>query len=178
MNKKRYAVAVKHSHSSRAALAATVLAASLLFTGCSLLPGGGSTGGGGGTGGSGQSGSGDGSSNSGSTTDSPPGGPNLDDFQGKPDTFPSEIPLIAGDIPFGVDLGTGWTVIVQVDDLVKSFTDASKKIESAGFTTLQTQTTPQGSFAAFENAKYQLQLTAADTGDYGLSLTYLVVLKG
>ena len=150
------------------------LAASLLLGGCSFF-GPGNTATGGGTGGDGQSGqSGGGTEPSPAPMDDGPV-----DFVGLPTTFPtSEIPIIDGDIPFAVDLGTGWTVMVQIDDIAADFADASQKLKDAGFDVLTETSTADASFGAFENATYQVQLTSTDAGEFGLTATYLVVIKG
>ncbi|CAN5322584.1 hypothetical protein BH11ACT5_BH11ACT5_13350 [soil metagenome] len=155
------------------------IVAAVTLTGCSGLLGGGS-GGSGGTGGNGQSGASDGGSDgAGTSTSTDPGtDTGLEGYEGKPATFPGDVPIIDGDIPFGVDLGTGWTVIVPTDDLVAAYKDAEGRLTSAGFTSQVSSTTADGSFGAFDNDKYTIQITASDTNDYGPSVTYVVVLKG
>lgn len=160
-----------------------LLAASLTLTGCSGLLGGGASGGSGGTSGNGQSGGSGGTDGSGGKP-SATAEPSTDDstglqgYEGKPPTFPADVPIIDGDVPFGIDLGTGWTVIVKADDLVAAFQSATDKLTAAGYTSLMSSTTDDGSFAAFDNDKYSVQVTATDNSEYGSSLTYLVVLKG
>lgn len=151
------------------------LAASLSLTGCFAAP----TITGGGTGGAGQSGqSGDGTVTDGGTTTSPPDS-GLSDFAGLPAGFPTdEIPLIAGDVAFGVDLGTGWTVVIPVADGPSAFADASVRLTGAGYESLAEQTQPEGSFGVFQNDKYQVQLTIADTNDFGLAATYVAAQRG
>ena len=152
------------------------LAAALMLTGCSGLLGGGS-GGSGGTGGNGQSGASDGGTDGDTSTD-PGTDTGLEGYEGKPPTFPGDVPIIDGDIPFGVDLGTGWTVIVTTDDLVAAYQDAEGRLTSAGFTSQLSSTTDDGSFGSFDSDKYTIQVTATDNSDYGPSVTYVVVLKG
>ena len=43
---------------------------------------------------------------------------------------------------------------------------------------LAEQTQPEGSFGVFQNDKYQVQLTIADTNDFGLAATYVAALRG
>jgi hypothetical protein len=149
------------------------LAASIALAGCSLIPSPG--GGSGGSDGSGQSGS----SSDGSGTSTNPGtDAGITGYEGKPATFPGEVPIVDGDIPFGIDLGTGWTVVVKVADFASAYTAASDKLSSAGFTTEQTGTTTEGSFGVFTTDKYTVEVTAAKSADYGPSVTYVVVLKG
>ncbi|MCU1412266.1 MAG: hypothetical protein JWR04_2973 [Rhodoglobus sp.] len=168
-----YAVPVNHIQQRGSALVGLVLAASLALTGCSGVFGGG------GTSGNGQSGASDGGSDGGTSTD--PGtdaGTGVEGYEGKPATFPGDVPIIDGDVPFGVDLGTGWTVIVATDDIAAAYQDAEGRLTGAGFTSQLSSTTDDGSFGSFENDKYTVQVTATDTADYGPSVTYLVVLKG
>lgn len=151
-----------------------VLGASLALTGCSGLLGGGGTGDSGGTGGNGQSGAG---SNESPTADADPPA-EVEGYEGVPTSFPGDVPIIDGDVPFGVDLGTGWTVIVATDDTTKAYQDAEAGLTGAGFTSQLSSTTADGSFGVFENDKYTIQLTGANNNQYGPSVTYLVVLKG
>ena len=153
-----------------AALAGLGIVASLALTGCSFT--GGSSGQPGSTGGS--------SPESSSSADGGSGGTEapLEGFEGKPETFPSEVPIISGDVAFGVDLGTGWSVVVKTDDVVAAYQDAEGRLTGAGFTSQLSSTTDEGSFGSFENDKYTVQVTATDSADYGPSVTYVVVLKG
>jgi hypothetical protein len=145
----------------------------MMLTGCFAAPP--STGGG--TGGSGQSGSSDGTDGGNTSTD-PGTDTGTDGFAGKPATFPGDIPLIGGDVVFGVDLGTGWTVVIPVTDAQASYTEASTQLKAAGFEALAESTAADGSFGVFKNDTYQVQVTAADTGDYGLAVSYVVALLG
>lgn len=150
------------------------LAASFALTGCFASP----SVTGGGTGGSGQSGQGDGT-DGGTTTTTPPEQTDLGDFAGLPAGFPTdEIPLIEGEVVFGMDLGTGWTAVVAVDNLTTGFQDASQRLKTAGYTALAESVSADGAFGAFENDTYQVQVTASDNPDYGLTVTYLAVLLG
>jgi hypothetical protein len=165
---------VRVIETSRFRLAATLaglgLAVSLTLVGCSGSPLSG-----GGTGGDGQSGSG-----SDSQTDeggSSPGDIDLGDLQGVPETFPDDVPIVDGDVPIGVDLGTGWSVVVQVDDYAASYAEGSTLLTGAGFTALQESSDDSTAFGVFDSPDYQVQLTATDSADYGPSLTYVVVSK-
>lgn len=172
---------MNHIQPRTSALVGVLLAASLTLTGCSGMLGGGGAGGTGGGGQSGSSGGGststdpgtDGGSDSGDGT-----GTGLEGYEGKPATFPGDVPIIDGEIPFGVDLGTGWTVIVVADDIAAAYQDAESRLTGAGYTSQLSSTTDDGSFGSFENDKYTIQVTATDSADYGPSVTYVVVLKG
>jgi hypothetical protein len=164
----------------RAAILALGFVVVLLLSGCSPFGAGTATGGG--TGGTGQSGGSDPQDESTAqddpTTESP-GDVDLGELGGLPETFPSdEIPIINGDVALGVDLGTGWSLLIRVDDTEAAFADASAKLTAAGFETVAEQSAPEGSFGVFENDKYQVQLTATDTPDGGPSVNYVVVIKG
>lgn len=146
-------------------LAGLAVAASLMLSGCFALPslpGGGSDG-------SGVSGGSDGSQSDSGPDDVP------EQFQGMPITFPSDIPLIPGEVVFGIDVGTGWSVLVSVDDLEGDFVDATDRLKGAGYEVLLETVAPEGSFGAFENESYQIQVSSQDTPDYGLVVNYLVV---
>ena len=159
----------------RLGLATIAVAASLLLSGCFGVPSllGGGTGGGGSSGGSG-------SSDSGSTDGADSGSDSSGDdvpvqFQGMPATFPGDIPLISGEVVFGIDVGTGWSIMIAVDDLEADFVDAADRLKAAGYEPLLETVAPQGSFGAFENDLYQIQLTSQDSEEYGLIVNYLVV---
>ena len=112
------------------------------------------------------------------TSTSVPGDVDLSQMQGVPATFPSDVPIISGDVPVGVDLGTGWSVVVQVDDYAKAYLEASGKLTDAGFEVIQDGTSDEGSFGAFKNDTYQVQVTASETNDFGPAVSYVVVLLG
>ena len=159
----------------RLGLATIAVAASLLLSGCFGVPSllGGGTGGGGSSGGCG-------SSDSGSTDGADSGSDSSGDdvpvqFQGMPATFPGDIPLISGEVVFGIDVGTGWSIMIAVDDLEADFVDAADRLKAAGYEPLLETVAPQGSFGAFENDLYQIQLTSQDSEEYGLIVNYLVV---
>lgn len=145
----------------------------LAIAGCAA-PGGGSGGGTGGDGSSGQSDGGETSTDSGDTATD--GG--LDQFEGLPDTFPADVPIIDGDVAFGMDLGTGWSVVVSTPDFGAGFVEASDALKAAGFTAEVETTETAGSLGVFTNEKYTINVTAADTPDYGPAVTYVVVLRG
>jgi hypothetical protein len=165
----------------RLGLATIAVAACLLLSGCFGAPAllGGGTGGGGSSGGSDS-----GSSDSGSTDDAGSGSDSSDSendvpvqFEGMPATFPGDIPLISGEVVFGIDVGTGWSVLIAVDDLEADFVDAADRLKAAGYESLLETVAGTGSFGAFENDLYQIQLTTQDSEDYGLVVSYLVVRR-
>lgn len=143
-----------------AGVAALALAITLAAAGCtssSTLQGG--TGGQGGSGG----GSGGSSGTSGTiTTESDP--------QSIPTTFP-DIPLVAGEVVVGLDVGTSWTVILRVDDAAAAFTEGSALLVGAGYTIV---TEVPGAIGVYANPEYQVQFLVDATGDDGPSAIYSV----
>ena len=161
----RYAVPVKHGQprvSVFAAIAGMGVVACLTLVGCANPTSADSSG----------------TAAADGTTSDSPGDVDLDGFHGVPASFPSDVPIVDGDVPMGIDLGTGWSVVVSVDDIAKSYAEASGKLSAAGFEVLQDGTTADGSFGVFENDKYQVQVTASNTIDYGPAVSYVVVLLG
>ena len=67
--------------------------------------------------------------------------------------------------------------MVKVSDTEASFAEASQKLKDAGFEALAEQSGSEGSFGAFQNDKYQVQVTSADSPDYGPSTNYVVVIQ-
>lgn len=168
----RYAVPVKLSRHS--VIVTLAVAASLMVTGCAA---GGSPGGG--TGGGGSSGGSGGTSSDGTTTETDTETtPGLDGYVGLPDTFPSDVPVIDGEVVFGIDLGTGWSIVVATDDIVAGYTAAADKLTGAGFTSDVSSSTADGSFGSFSSAAFTVQVTATDSADYGTSVQYVVIKNG
>ena len=141
----------------------------LVLTGCS------SPSVGGGTSGDGQSGSGSSPSDGTDSSDTTGG---LEGYQGLPSTFPTDVPIVDGDVPVGLDLGTGWSIIVKVDDIDSAYQDAKQKLIAKGFTAEVDNTTADGSVGVFLNDKYQINVTASQSKDYGPNVNYVVVIKG
>ncbi|MBN9238457.1 MAG: hypothetical protein J0J03_02155 [Leifsonia sp.] len=110
---------------------------------------------------------------------SAPGGPatGLEGYEGLPDTFPSDVPLIEGDVLYGIDVGTGWSIVIARDDIAAGYSDAEALLTAAGFAG-SSSTTADGSFGAFDNDRYTVQITATDSADYGPSVQYVVIKKG
>ncbi|MBX3098369.1 MAG: hypothetical protein KF761_02210 [Salinibacterium sp.] len=155
---------MKHRQSLFAAVLAIGIVTSFMLAGCATPSGGGSDG--------------SGTAGGGGTSNDSPNDVNLDALHGVPSTFPPEVPLVDGDVPLGLDLGTGWSVVVKVDDYAKSYIEASGKLSAAGFALLQESTSGDGSFGVFEDDTFQIQVTASKTNDYGPAVSYVVVLRG
>ncbi len=141
------------------AVVAVGLAAALALAGCTT----------------GASSSGGSATDSSSTTDAPSTDSGLSGYVGMPETFPADVPVIEGDVLFGVDLGTGWSIVVQADDPAAAYTDASAKLTTAGYTADVSSTSDDGSFGSFIGTEYTVQVTATDSVDYGPSVQYTVI---
>ncbi len=96
-----------------------------------------------------------------------------------PATFPSEIPLIDGDVLESSDLGTGWIVLFGVDDAIASFDDGADALAAAGFTEDARTTSDTEGFGNYTNDLYTVQISAnADYPGYGQAVSYTVVKRG
>jgi hypothetical protein len=148
------------------ALAAVLLIGAPLMTGCSLL----------------------GTVVNGATGGNVPDIPDAPDLPGDvepdpqfasiPATFPSEIPLFDGQILQGIDVGTGWSLIFQANDIVPDFTTAADLLEDAGYEAIARSTDGGQGFGNFNNGEYSINLSASDTADYGPVVAYTVVIVG
>ena len=143
----------------------------LVLVGCSPAPTGGGTAGGG------SSGQTDGNETS---TDSDDGQNDVDleAFGELPATFPiDDVPLIDAPVHLAIDLGTGWSVQLAVDDFQSSFTDAADKLKAAGYEAVAEQLSADGGVGVFRNDAYQVQLTAGDSPDVGNAVSYVVIIR-
>lgn len=161
------------------AIVGLALAASLALTGCSGgFFGNGASGGSGGTSGEGQSGT------SGDDPIVEPDEPTAEeptvpeiDPESIPADFPSDIPLIDGDVTFGLSMGSGWTIVFSVADAEAAFTQASSKLQAAGFTSQGEARSPDGSAGAYDSPKYVVQMTSSTSDDAGPTVVYVVTTK-
>jgi hypothetical protein len=103
--------------------------------------------------------------------------------QSVPASFPSEIPLISGEIIYGLaitpdDGADGWSVIVKVDG-VGAIDTITAQMEAAGFVKNETigGTTDEGATAAFESANYNVLVAIANDSTSGSVATYTVAEK-
>jgi hypothetical protein len=96
-----------------------------------------------------------------------------------PPTFPrDDVPLIDGEVAFAVDLGTGWTVVIEADDVAAAYGDAAELLDGAGFETVANDASPDGTFGQFTSEKYTVNVSATDSPDFGNSVSYTVVIAG
>ena len=91
-----------------------------------------------------------------------------------PKNFPSDIPLLDGEVVVSNDLGTGWVVWIHSIDAASDFAAASEVLTTAGFENTVTTAEGDSYFATFTSAKYQIQLTAGDDPTYGMSVGYTI----
>lgn len=95
-------------------------------------------------------------------------GGNLDIDTGEavsiPADFPSEVPLIDATlfstVGVGADAQRSWTIIYTVADAPSAFTDAASQLTAAGFSEISNVASPEGSFATFTNANWNINLSA------------------
>lgn len=96
-----------------------------------------------------------------------------------PDSYPrDDVPLADGEPVFGIDLGTGWTVLLATDDLTAGFADAAARLEAAGFVAQSHTESADGEFAQYTDPGYTVNLTAATDPTYGKVISYTVVIAG
>jgi hypothetical protein len=129
-----------------------------------------------------------GSGGPGGTDDPAVSGPAPDDTAGDgggdpatqvPATFPSDIPLVDGEVLESADLGTGWVVLFGVDDAIASFDSGADALVAAGFEESERATDETQGFGNFTNDLYQVQLSAnTDYPGYGQAVAYTVVKRG
>jgi hypothetical protein len=96
-----------------------------------------------------------------------------------PETYPlDEVPLIDGEVAFAIDLGTGWTVVIEAEDFAAGYGEAATLLEGVGFEAVANDASPQGTFGQFTTETYTVNISATDSPDFGNSVSYTVVLNG
>jgi hypothetical protein len=96
-----------------------------------------------------------------------------------PPTWPAEVPLPDGRVINGLDLGTGWSVAIAVDDPDAAYAHTTTGLVANGFTQLSSQTAAEGSFGVYENALYQVQVsTLLNDPEFGTVFHTIIVMKG
>lgn len=96
-----------------------------------------------------------------------------------PATFPSDIPLIDGEVLESADLGTGWIVLFGVDDAIASFNEGADALAGAGFDEDARTTNDTEGFGNYTNDLYTVQISAnVDYPGYGQAVSYTVVMPG
>ncbi len=96
-----------------------------------------------------------------------------------PATFPSEIPLIDGEVLESADLGTGWVVLFGVDDAIASFNEGADALAAAGFDEDARTADDNQGFGNYTSDVYTVQISAnTDYPGYGNAVSYTVVKPG
>lgn len=96
-----------------------------------------------------------------------------------PADFPKDVPLISGDVIYGLGLkssdGQGWNVTIKVSD-VNAFDTIKSELEGAGFTTNDTigGTTSDGATGTFASDKYGVVVVVSKDGNNGFVANYTV----
>ena len=99
-----------------------------------------------------------------------------------PKDFPSEVPLIDGEVIFGGSLGSEndqiWNVTIKVGDS-SAFEAIKTQLTDAGFTAQVAGSgeVQSGAGGTFENDKYGLLVVVSDSGDDGFIANYTVTTK-
>ena len=94
-----------------------------------------------------------------------------------PEGFPSEVPIIDGEITFGGSLGDAtnrvYNVTVKVDGL-ESYDTIKAELEAAGFTSAVAGTAGAGGTGAFSNANWGVLVVVSEDGSNGFLANYTV----
>jgi hypothetical protein len=94
-----------------------------------------------------------------------------------PDDFPSNIPLIDGDILTASTTSTGWEVWIVSSDPIDDFSDAANALQDAGFNPLADQSINGAAGGLFEDDQYSITVTAGSDAKYQNAVGYQVDKK-
>lgn len=101
---------------------------------------------------------------------------------GVPESFPSEVPLIDGEVVFGLGVGDEngkiYTVAVKVSSL-DAINEIMSQLDAAGFTSPMDFNPSEGGggTAIYENDTYGILVTVSEDGEHGFLATYVVTPK-
>ena len=111
------------------------------------------------------------------------------DIGGKnvPSDFPSEVPLIQGDVISGIGIGNtkdgkGWNVSIKVSGM-DAFDTISQQLSDAGFTgvdgssLIPNDASAKGKTLLVENADYGVVVVVVDSGNGTFAANYTVTTK-
>jgi hypothetical protein len=111
------------------------------------------------------------------------------DLGGKsvPSDFPSEVPLIKGEVVSGIGIGNtkdgkGWNVAIKVTGM-DAYDTISQELSDAGFTGIDgsslipNDASSKGKTLIVEDANYGVVVVVADTGDGTFTANYTVTTK-
>jgi hypothetical protein len=90
-----------------------------------------------------------------------------------PEGFPAEVPLIDGEIAFGVALGNGYNVSVRVDG-PEAMDDIAAQLEGAGFEAQVGGTTGEGATQAFSSDAYSVLVVISKENETDYLANYTV----
>jgi len=94
-----------------------------------------------------------------------------------PEGFPSEVPIIDGEITFGGSVGDEtsrvYNVTVKVDGL-EAYDEIKADLEAAGFTSAVAGTAGEGGTGAFANDKWGVLVVVSEDGSNGFVANYTV----
>ena len=94
-----------------------------------------------------------------------------------PEGFPTEVPLIEGEVAFGVAIGNGYNVSVRVDG-PEAIDEISDQLEAAGFTAQAGGTTGAETTQAFSSDAFTVIVVLTKEGDTGYLANYTVAPTG
>ncbi|CAN5323626.1 hypothetical protein BH09ACT5_BH09ACT5_13070 [soil metagenome] len=103
--------------------------------------------------------------------------------QSVPDDFPSDVPLVDGDVVFGMGVGSddakAWNVTVKVSGVEVADT-IKGQLEDAGFTANESGiggTTADGATLVYDNGTYNVLVVISKDGQNGFVANYTVTEK-
>ena len=159
------------------AATAVSIAAILLLSGCSLLPGIPDFGGGDSSSGNGSDNDSNDSDNDSDNGDDAEDNPFLD--HDVPDGFPSDIPLPDLDISYSLAVSEdAWGIVYKADDLEDDFGDVVDLYEGDGWETMMNNFSDDGALGVFQKDDYSVQVIGvadAETDFDGDGLSFTVV---
>ncbi|HEY4152906.1 MAG TPA: hypothetical protein VGM38_06255 [Pseudolysinimonas sp.] len=94
-----------------------------------------------------------------------------------PADFPSDIPLIDGDILIASTTSNGWEVWISSSEPIDDFSDAANALQDAGFDPLADQSINGAAGGLFENDTYSITVTAGSDAEYQNAVGYQVEKK-
>ena len=158
------------------AATAVSIAALLLLSGCSLLPGIPDFGGGNSSGDNSSDNDSDDSDNGDDAEDNP----FLD--HDVPDGFPSDVPLPDLEISYSLPVGDdSWGIVYKADDLEDDFNDVVDLYEGDGWETAMNNVSEDGALGVFTKDDYTVQVLGvadSETDFDGAGLSFTVVRAG
>lgn len=96
-----------------------------------------------------------------------------------PDGWPSSVPAPSGDIFYSASDGTegskSWTIMVKVGNSKDAFSEMADKIKAAGFESTTEAVMDDGSYGAYQNSEYMVNMTGTDSDVDGPTITMVVI---